>query len=120
MECNRPVYQTQSHTESYEEPIYRDEPVYQPLYTYEIDKWIVVRTEESSSRDHSPFWPRANLGNDEREGETSEVYTVYFVDKDGDTIEWETSLEEWQALELGQNVILKLNALGQVSGIEPP
>ena len=120
IECERPVYETQVRTETYEEPIYRDEPVYRPLYTYKIDKWIVVRTEESSGNDHSPYWPRADLGSDEREGETTEVYVVYFVDEDGDTVEWETTLEEWQALEQGQNVVLNLNALGQISEIERP
>ena len=39
----------------------------------------------------------ADLGDDEREGATSESYIVYFVDGDGKIYEWETSLEAWQA-----------------------
>ncbi len=120
IQCERPIYETQVRTESYEEPIYRDEPVYQPLYTYEIDKWIVIRTENSSGSDHSPYWPRVDLNSDEREGESQESYIVYFTDVDGETHEWETTLDEWQKFEQGQNVILKLNALREISDIEFP
>ncbi len=120
IQCERPIYETQVRTESYEEPIYRDEPVYQPLYTYEIDKWIVVRTENSQGSDHSPYWPRADLNNDERQGESQESYIVFFTDADGETYEWETTLDEWQQFEQGQKVILKLNALRELSDIEFP
>jgi len=120
IQCDRPVYETQSRTESYEEPIYRDEPVYQTQYVYEIDKWIVIGSETSSGGDHSPFWPRADLSSDEREGDTIEQYWVFFTDADGDVHEWESTLEEWSALEQGQQVVLKLNALGEISEVESP
>ena len=120
IECEREIYETQIRTESYEEPIYRDEPIYRPLYIYEIDKWIVIRTDDAAGSDHSPYWPRTELSSDEREGGTTEYYLVTFVDSDGETHEFETSLEEWQALEEGQRVVLKLNALGQVSKVESP
>ncbi len=120
IECERPIYETQVRTENYEEPIYREEPVYQTLYTYEIDKWVVVRTDQVSASDHSPYWPRANLNNDEREGETSERYVVFFTDGDGSLHEWDTKLDEWQSFEEGQQVILKLNPLGEISEVESP
>ena len=120
IECDRDVYETQVRTESYEEPIYVSLPVYQTLYVYEIDKWIVVRTEESSGRDHAPLWPRTDLGSEEREGEQTESYMITFVDEDDKSYEWETTLDEWQRFERGQAVVLKLNALGEVSEVEFP
>lgn len=120
IECEQPVYETQSHTESYEEAIYRDDPIFQTLYFYEIDKWIVIRNEENGASDHSPFWPRADLSDDEREGERSEYYVVNFADKDGESHSWEATLSEWQSFEQGQQVKLKFNAFGEFTGVEAP
>ena len=120
VQCERPVYETQSRTETYEEPIYRQEPVYQTLYVYDIDKWIVVRTDEASGRDHSPYWPRAELRSDEREGEKSEVYVVFFTDEEGETHRWETTLASWQAYEMGQEVVLSFDALGNLEEVNAP
>lgn len=118
IECTEPVYETQSRTETYQEPIYASMPVYQPLYSYEIDKWVEVRTEEASGRDHSPFWPRADLSSDEREGDKSEKYIVIFSDGDGESYAWETGLEEWQRYEIDQAVTLKFNTFGELSEVE--
>jgi len=120
IECDRDIYETQSHSENYEEPIYVSVPVYQTLFVYDIDKWLVMRTETSSGRDHSPYWPRANLESDEREGGKIEAYSMSFVDGDGKIYEWETELNQWQGFEQGQAVVLKLNALGDISDVELP
>jgi hypothetical protein len=112
IECTDPVYETQSRTETYEEPIYIDVPVYQTKYTYEIDKWVVVRTEEAGSSDHAAFWPETNLTGDEREGERTEIYTVFFTDEDGKQYDLEMTENEWLGFETGQGVTLKLDALG--------
>lgn len=102
-----------------EEPVYRQEPVYQPFYTYEIDKWIVIRTLQDSGRDHSPFWPRADLADGEREGNRSESYTIVFKDSDGEIYTYSIDdLGEWEKFESNQGVVLKLNALGRISDVE--
>jgi hypothetical protein len=102
-----------------EEEVFRQEPVYQPYYTYEIDKWIVVRTAQDGGSDHSPMWPRADLTDGEREGERSETYTIIFKDSEGEvrayTIE---NIDEWEKFESNQGVVLKLNALGGISDVE--
>lgn len=118
IECSEPVYETQNRTETYEEPIYREEPVYQTRYVYEIDKWVVVRTENARGDDHSPYWPRADLGDDEREGARTESYLVFFTNDKGDRYSYEVPLDEWQGFEAGQGVKLKLNALGEISEVE--
>ncbi|MGD2078354.1 MAG: zinc finger Ran-binding domain-containing protein, partial [Chloroflexota bacterium] len=120
IQCDRPIYETQSRTETYEEPIYRQEPVYQTLYVYDIDKWTVVRTEEASGRDHSPMWPRSDLTSDEREGETTELYVVVFTDEEGESHRWETTLDRWQALEMGQEVLLEFDTFGNLEEVSTP
>lgn len=102
-----------------EEPVYRQEPVYQPFYTYEIDKWIVVRTAQDGGSDHSPFWPRADLTDGEREGKRSESYSIIFKDSDREVRTFTVDdLDEWEKYESNQGVVLKLNALGGISEIE--
>ena len=120
IECDRDVYETQVRIENYEEPIYVSVPVYETLFVYDIDKWNVVRTEASSGRDHAPYWPRANLEGEEREGKKTESYTIVFVDEENESYIWESTFDEWQGFERNQAVVLKLNALGEISDIERP
>jgi hypothetical protein len=101
-----------------EDPVYRQESVYQPLYTYEIDKWIVVQTLQENGSDHLPYWPRADLTGDEREGERRGTYTIIFEDSDGEIRSLELSLDEWKKFENKQGVVLKLNAIGGISEVE--
>jgi hypothetical protein len=118
--CQRPIYETQSRTETYEEPIYRQEPVFAVLYTYDIDKWTVVRTEEASGQDHSPMWPRSDLGPDEREGERTERYVVYFIDENGEIYPWEIALNQWETYEMGQEVVLEFDSFGKLKDVASP
>jgi hypothetical protein len=118
--CERPVYETQTHTETYEEPVYRQEPVYQTLYAYDIDKWIVVRTGQESGKDHSPAWPESSLASNEREGERTERYLVTFTDENGESYPWESTLAEWESYEMGQEVVLDFDAFGKLKGVNPP
>lgn len=114
--CERPVYGM----EDYDEPIYRQEPVYQTMYVYDIDKWVVVRTDQASGDDHSPMWPRSSLGADEREGERSETYAVLFSDENGEVHRWETTLAEWQTYEMGQAVVLSFDSFGNLDEVNAP
>lgn len=119
VECTEPVYETQSRTETYEEPVYREEPVYQTKYTFEIDKWIVVRIEREAGNDHSAIWPETNLTSDQRAGEQTAVYTVYFQDSEGNNYSLEVSEDEWLAFERGQQVTLELDAFGNLDEVRP-
>lgn len=116
IECTDPIYETQ--LESYEEAVYREEPVYDTLYVYEIDRWNVVRAESSSGRDHNALWPLLDLGNIEREGDRTDSYTIYFIDGDGEEFSIELDLDEWEDYEMGQGVILKLDAFGNLDEVE--
>ncbi|MDX1615388.1 MAG: hypothetical protein R3300_13830 [Candidatus Promineifilaceae bacterium] len=118
IECTEPVYETQSRTESYDAPIYRQEPVYDTLYVYEVDRWVTDRTAAASARDHSPYWPATNLAADEREGERDGEYLIYLSD-DEESYTWELEQEEWQSFELGQQVEIEFNAFGNISAVNP-
>jgi hypothetical protein len=109
IQCTDPVYETQYRTESYQEPVYLSVPVYQTKYSYEIDKWIVKRTERADGDSYQPAWPTINLRAGEREGARQERYTVVFTTADGQTYSQEMSLAEWQTFERGMGVELTIS-----------
>ena len=116
--CTEPVYETQYRTETYEDPIYESVPVYGTLYTYEIDKWTVDRTEESTADHNEPFWPPLNLASNEREGARTEKYMIVFVDEDGERYPMEVPYEKWVRFERGYEYTLTVSGLGTVEGVE--
>lgn len=115
---DRPVYQSRSHEETYEEPVYREQPVYANKIRYEIDRWEPVRQAKISRQDRSPVWPElpeGALGPGERAGARRESYEVTFRGKDGKAHLWKAPSEaEWKRLEPGRSYRVKLWADGRV------
>jgi len=111
--CDRPVYETRTRTETYEEPIYRDEPVYQPKYTYEIDRWLVNRTPQTSGNDHNPYWPQIVLGPQERQGAGQEIYTVHFDGENGKQYRISMPLARWLDFDMGTQRRIIVNRAGK-------
>lgn len=71
-----PRYRTEYHTETYEEPVYRDVPVYQTKYYYDLDKWIYKRSVVSSGVNNEPYWEKFTLASNERAGDKIEGYWI--------------------------------------------
>jgi hypothetical protein len=100
---DRPVYRDVSREESYDEPVYRKDPVYMQRITYEIDKWLPLRTERATGEDLSPAWPALSLAATEREKQRTEKYEVNFKDEDGKLYVYEAPSEAvWRAYEPGR------------------
>ena len=118
IECTEPVYETQVRSETYEDPIYEQVPVYATQYEYEIERWVATRTARAAGSDHQPFWPELDLGPDEREGERQETYHIIFSDGDGEQYEMTFPFEEWLTFESQGRYTLKVNGLGQAIGVE--
>ena len=108
-----PVYRTETYDETYQKPVYRQEPVYATKYYYEIDRWVNADCVKASGKDHDPHWPDVNLKEKQRKGNKSESYivTVAIKGKDG-TKEYSISFDDWMKLEKGSTVKLKVNKLG--------
>ena len=102
-----PVYRTEVRTETYEEPVYRQEPVYATKYYYEIDKWVYSETLRVSQMDHSPYWPTKDLSKNEREGQKTETYKINATTKDGEVKTYKMKLNEWTILKVNQQITLK-------------
>lgn len=61
-----PIYRTEYRTETYQEPVYRNEPVYDTKYYYEIEKWVVTRSVKTSGNDKEATWGDVVLVGKER------------------------------------------------------
>lgn len=108
----RPVYRTETRIETYQEPVYKQVPVYQTKYVYDIDKWVHQSYKITSSSDTNPYWSDYKCKDNEREGTRSEVYTITVQDKDGNTKDYKLSFSQWNSLATGQSVKLKTDLFG--------
>jgi len=114
-----PRYRTESYTETYEEPVYVDVPIYDTKYYYEIERWVYDRTEESSGVNETAYWPEYTLDDDERVGEKTGEYTIeFYVKKKNKTYDYNCeSFEEFESYALKDKVSITVTA-GTVKEIE--
>ena len=106
---SRPVYRTETRTETYEEPVYRDEPVYATKYYYEIDKWL--HSYNSVSKGHKSdemYWNEPDLKNKQRESGRTETCYIHFINDKEKTATYTMNRSEWDTLSVGENVTLEV------------
>lgn len=106
--AQRPVYRTETRTETYEEPVYRQEPIYDTKYYYEIDKWMHKEYVKTSGSDKEPYWGEYNYKTKEREGSKSENYKITIINNDNETKEYFVDFDVWKKLNKGESVKLKV------------
>lgn len=116
--CSRPVYGQ----ESYQEAVYRNDPVYRTWYEYDIDKWSpdrTVSTNGTNRNDPAPYWGEVTLDcanqeiiGCERENRREQLYTVIFKDDEHKTYRLQDSFEDWDAYEPAVKYTLVVNSLG--------
>lgn len=104
----RPVYRTETRTETYEEPVYRQEPIYDTKYYYEIDKWMHKDYVKTYGSDKEPYWGEYNYKTKEREGSKSENYKITIINSDNETKEYSVDFDVWKKLNKGESVKLKV------------
>ena len=110
-----PRYRTEYHTETYQEPIYRDEPVFATKYYYEIERWVTDREEKSEGADSTPYWPQYTLASNERTGFIGEAYTISIYVKDK-RYSVSLPLEWWETFKSGDTVDITVSG-GKVTKI---
>jgi hypothetical protein len=121
--CTEPEYTTNYRTESYQEPVYRQEPIYDTKYAYEIERWLPDDTMWArGDAAKEPAWPAVRIGAREREGARIQRYVLRFKDDDGKTYEREVTPEQFARYRAGQPVTLRMKRGGnggQVEIVEP-
>lgn len=106
---------------TYEKPVYRQEPVYNTKYYYEIDRWMVVRNYTSKGDDHEPYWNEEyTLQASERDTKREEHYWVVMQDlKKSDSAgkgEFKKGFtyDEWLGINKGMSTVVTHNIFGYV------
>ena len=108
----RTYYTSEPYEAEEERPVYRNEPVFDTKYYYEIDRYVPSRTVRSSGAEDEPYWGDVDLGPKEREGDRKETYSFAFEDE-GKTYVLETSYSNWKKIEKGGKVELLKTPLGR-------
>lgn len=98
-----PRYKTVYHTEYYDEPVYKDVPVYKTKYYYDIDRWIYIGDLYTNAQDHTPYWKETNIPEDvenptygdKRLGVREEKYYLLITDAKGNSQYVEKDYNSW-------------------------
>jgi hypothetical protein len=119
--CTRSIYE--DYQVEYEEPIYRDEPVYQTKYRYTIDRWFVINPIVTQDKNHSPQWGntvnvRTNASL--REAGRTGIYTVLVEDNEQENHAHEIPLSWWGKLSINDKIKAKRGSItGGYRGLYP-
>ncbi len=106
-----PVYKTEYYTETVEEPVYRDEPIYQTKYYYTIPKWFLKDTYKTSEHDKKPYFS-TDYTLKEKERDTWKTTDFYL--KFNDDSKQHVNEEEYMKAEIGQVFNVTYNRFGGV------
>lgn len=106
-----PRYRTEYRTETYQDPVYVNVPVYDTKYYYEIERWVYDRTEESSGSNSTPFWPEYEITENERPVSKIESYVlVFYVPDKEKTYSYDCSdMDEWDSYQANESKTIVLN-----------
>lgn len=99
-----PRYRTEYHTETYEEPVYIDVPVFRKKYYYSIMKWLYDRDETTSGADNEPYYASLTLSDTEREAGRTEQYWILSGNK-----RYRISYDLWQQIKTGSDIKATVN-----------
>jgi hypothetical protein len=93
--------------------------VYDEYCSYTVMEWQSVDAATLSGYDFNPRWPDPDVAAEERLGEYSETYTVYFDTTDGDYVYSMGDFEEFQQFQIGSEWTLEINTFGSVVSVSP-
>ena len=94
-----PRYRTEYHTETYQEPVYVDVPVFRKKYYYSIMKWLYDRDEITAGMDDEPYYAELSLPETERERGRSEQYWILSGDR-----QYRISYDLWKQVKTGTEI----------------
>lgn len=109
-----PRYKTVYHTETYQDPVYKQVPVYKTKYYYDIGRWKQTSSLDTSGSDKNPYWHETNIPSsvsnpsygDKRLGSKHETYSVLVFENDeAHLVPYNYST--WMELEMGQEIQYK-------------
>jgi hypothetical protein len=93
--------------------------IYDDYCSYTLIEWAVVDTVSLTGNDFNPVWPEPSIASDQRLGDRTETYLIYF-DADSNAYTYSiTSFDDFQQFDVGSQWNLEVNTLGGVLSVEP-
>ena len=93
--------------------------IYMDYCQYTVQEWKVVDTYSQAGQDSNPFWPDLVLSSDQRQGDRTEDYTVFFDTEKG-VLDYSThDLAVFQTFRPGSMWMLDVNTFGSISDYRP-
>jgi hypothetical protein len=115
----KPIYKDVQRTETYQEPVYANVPVYRMKVTYEIDRWQALSKAQKNGDDKNALWPDVKPHHRERLGARKEAYYVFFTAPKGEKYTYRTeNASEWQSFEMGKKYKVDVDKKGNVKKVE--
>lgn len=84
---------------------------------YTVDEWTTIQNYTLDGHNTFPVYAQPNFSSDQRLGEQTIEYTVYFDTEKGEKIYHPDSLEEFENYLIGTTWTIELNALGGVVSV---
>ncbi len=114
-EVKKPKYKTVYEKKTVKEPVYRQEPIYDTKYYFNIDRWKAVDSLFTSGDDQNPKWAETDLPTsvespkygDKRQAERKETYRAIIKDDKGNEKKVEYDYEKWKNLKVGDKIEYK-------------
>ncbi|HYH79704.1 MAG TPA: hypothetical protein VEX86_07895 [Longimicrobium sp.] len=106
--CTEPEYETRYRTETYQDPVYRREPIWDTKYEYRIKRWVPDTLMETRGDTSRPAWPETLPDDTTRDGEKKQRYVMTFQGGD-ESYTTEVPLDQFTGHRVGERVPLKVN-----------
>lgn len=116
--CSRTIYE--SREETYQEEVFREEPVYKTKYKYAIFKWVNAPPIKTSDSNKNPEWgdlSRITADENLREAGRKEVYTILVRDEKNETHRHDINRSRWDELTIGQLLKAERGGFGGYKGL---
>jgi len=107
--CTEPEYETRYHTESYQDPVYRQEPIWDTRYEYRVKRWVPDTLLQAHGTTTTPAWPPVTVDDTTREGEKKSRYRVTFTAPKGESYTSDVPLQQFERRTIGEHVPLLVN-----------
>lgn len=101
---------------------YRDDPVYDNKYYYDIDRWVFNRRPQAKGNDQKWYWPDVSdirtehnpaQVDDERASTRYSAFTVFFA-SEGKSYSLDVPEERWSKTVIEHSCVLVLNVFGNI------
>lgn len=112
--CSEDIYDNVPYTHMESQPVYKDVPVNQTKYYYDIDKWVYNRTLTTDGNDHNVYWSEESLLTNEREQSRNESYFITAVNKKGEIKTYTLDYQVWKGVKIGDTFNVKVHMTGKI------